>query len=143
VTRTAAPLALGVMTGLALAGACSPACGQAQSPPAEARSVQAGVYTAGQALEGAALFEQYCSRCHSREEYRSPRFREKWTSRTLRDLYAVVASTMPFDQPASLPLTRYAELVAFILQLNGFPPGDAQLEWDEEGLAAITIDPPP
>ena len=142
-TRTAAPLALAVMTGLALAGAPAAVYAQAQSPPVEGRSVQAGVYTAEQALEGAALFEQYCLRCHSAEEYRSPRFREKWSSRTLRDLYAVIASTMPFDQPASLPLTQYAELVAFILQLNGFPSGDALLEWDEKGLAAITIDPPP
>jgi hypothetical protein len=131
------------MTGLALAGAASPANAQTQSPPAEARSVQAGVYTAEQALEGAALFEQYCLRCHSAEEYRSARFREKWSSRTLRDLYAVIASTMPFDQPASLPLREYSELVAFILELNGFPAGDVLLEWDEKALAAITIDPPP
>ena len=132
-----------VSTSLALAAAPPSAFGQRS--PAGTRSARAGVYTAEQAREGAALsvFEQYCLRCHSLEEYRSQRFREKWTSRTLRDLFAVIASTMPFDQPASLPLTQYAELVAFILQLNGFPSGDARLEWNETGLAAITIDPPP
>jgi hypothetical protein len=50
---------------------------------------------------------------------------------------------MPFDQPASLHPERYAEVLAFILEVNGFPPGDAALGWERKELAGITIDPPP
>ena len=111
--------------------------------PRVTRSAREGVYTAEQAREGAAIFEQHCSRCHSAQEYRSERFRTKWTSRTLHDLYGVVSTTMPFDQPASLLATQYAEILAFILEVNGFPPGDVPLGWDRKALAGITIDPPP
>jgi mono/diheme cytochrome c family protein len=107
------------------------------------RSARGGVYTAEQAREGMAIFEQQCSRCHSAQEYRSPRFQTKWTSRTLHELYLVISTTMPFDQPASLQPRQYAELISFILEVNGFPPGPIALGWEEKALAAITLDPPP
>jgi mono/diheme cytochrome c family protein len=129
--------------GAALLGGARAAYAQASLPPESPRSTRSGVYTTQQAREGAALFEQHCSRCHSAEEYRSARFREKWTSRTLRELYGVVSTTMPFDQPASLRPEQYAELLAFILQVNGFPSGEAALGWDEKALASITMAPPP
>jgi hypothetical protein len=116
---------------------------RAQTPDAAVtRSARSGVFTAEQAREGGAIFEQHCSRCHSTQEYRSERFRTKWTSRALRDIYLVVSTTMPFDQPSSLRPTQYAELLAFILEVNGLPPGEVELAADERRLAEIVFDPP-
>ena len=49
---------------------------------------------------------------------------------------------MPFDQPARLRPTQYAELLAFILEVNGLPPGEVELATDERLLAGIVFDPP-
>jgi S-disulfanyl-L-cysteine oxidoreductase SoxD len=123
----------------------APSTLQAQIPdaPPPRTSAGSGVYTVEQAREGGAIFEQHCSRCHSPQEYRSTPFRTKWTSRTLHDLYLVISGTMPLDQPASLQSRQYAELLAFVLEVNGFPPGSVALGWEEKELAGITIDPPP
>ena len=128
---------------LALGVGASTLLSQAPTTSSAPRSARDGVYTAEQAREGAAIFEQHCSRCHSAQEYRSERFRTKWTSRTLHDLYVVISTTMPFDQPASLRPVQYVEALAFILEVNGFPPGDVALSWDQKELAGVTIDPPP
>ena len=128
---------------LALAGARFEARAQSTDAPPARRSASNGVYTAAQAREGEAIFQQHCARCHSTEEYRSQRFRAKWTSRTLAELYAFVSRTMPFDQPASLLPRQYAELLAYVLQVNGFPTGSSALSWDLNELAGITLDLPP
>jgi hypothetical protein len=127
---------------VALAGGWLEGLAQAPDAPAARRSATSGVYTAAQAREGEAIFQQHCSRCHSSQEYRSERFRAKWTSQTLAELYAFVSRAMPFDQPGSLQPVQYAELLAFMLEVNGFRPGGSALSWDQKDLAGITLDLP-
>jgi hypothetical protein len=49
---------------------------------------------------------------------------------------------MPDDDPGSLALSQYIDVVAYILQLNGFPEGEAELVADENALAAYTLAAP-
>jgi hypothetical protein len=107
------------------------------------RSVRDSVYTADQATEGQALFTQFCLRCHAAPDFASPRFHEKWDTRTLDDLYALVSRNMPFDQPGSLRPQQTVELLSFILSVNGYPAGGKELRWDPVELSGIRIDPPP
>jgi hypothetical protein len=100
------------------------------------------VYTADQATEGKALFDQLCLRCHAAVDFSSERFHQKWTTRSLHDLYGVISRTMPLDQPGSLRPPQYTELLAYLLSVNGYPAGRAELGWDREQLSAIRIDPP-
>jgi hypothetical protein len=107
------------------------------------KSVLDSVYTAEQAREGKALFDQLCLRCHAAPDFASERFKAKWTARSLHELYAALSRTMPFDQPGSLRPPQYIELLAFLLSVNGYPAGGRELRWDLGELAGIKIDPPP
>ncbi len=46
---------------------------------------------------------------------------------------------MPDDAPGSLPPQQYVDVVTYILQLNGFPPGARELTRDEERMGATTL----
>jgi hypothetical protein len=61
-------------------------------------------------------------------------FQFQWERRTVGDLYEHLVETMPEDDPGSLTATEYLEVVAYILRMNGFPEGPAELE---EGSASF------
>jgi hypothetical protein len=66
-------------------------------------------------------------------------FLQRWTGRTVADLFARIQSTMPQQSPRSLPDEVYIEIVAFILQANGLPAGDHVLVPDTDTLRRISI----
>ena len=49
--------------------------------------------------------------------------------------------TMPADNPGSLMLEEYTDVIAYILSENGFPTGDNELDPDN-GMEQISILPP-
>jgi hypothetical protein len=55
-----------------------------------------------------------------------PYFRTTWFGRTVRALYDK-SRTMPPASPGVLPAATYADIVSYILQLNGFDPGNTEL----------------
>ena len=125
-----------------VAGACaSPSAGTpaAPTPPAP----DPGIYAAAQAERGRSSFRDVCAECHYSSEFRDQKFKFKWGRRTVRDLYRDIVRNMPEDDPGSLPDQEYADVVAYILQLNGFPPGERELPPDEEVLAGYSMTPPP
>jgi mono/diheme cytochrome c family protein len=108
-------------------------------------SVWDGVYTAAQADRGRAVYASHCSRCHgeaqaSRENPLSgERFADHWEARTLADLFRRVAAMPPGAAAAAVDTADKRDAMAFVLRLNGFPEGSAELPADDEGLAAIRI----
>ena len=50
-----------------------------------------------------------------------------WETQEVSALFAKVRDTMPPDSPSSLPDEDYINLVALILQANGFPAGNEPL----------------
>jgi hypothetical protein len=44
---------------------------------------------------------------------------------------------MPRDDPGSLTAEEYAAVVAYMLRLNGRPPGERELPADAEALARM------
>jgi hypothetical protein len=48
---------------------------------------------------------------------------------------------MPQDAPGSLTREQNAELVAFLLQQNGYTPGDRELPSSDDALQDILIEP--
>jgi S-disulfanyl-L-cysteine oxidoreductase SoxD len=100
-----------------------------------------GWYTADQAARGRAAYLAHCARCHSpdlraRSTYislydypalRGAYFWDRWEGQTAHALLLVIEHTMPLDAPFSLDGRTYAEIVAFILQQNGFVPGPREL----------------
>src|SRR3989442_1383765 len=100
----------------------------------EDRTVWDGVYTPAQAARGEAVFPIACRGCHRELPPRvaraanGGRFMDAWTEDSLESLFTVIKNSMPRDAPASLPDAAYTDVVAYILQLNAFPSGSAELQ---------------
>lgn len=76
-----------------------------------------------------------CASCHAndlRGNSNSPGlvgmgFLFLWEGRPLSELFEKMRNEMPTDRPGSLSATTYADLLAFILQRNGYPSGSTAL----------------
>ena len=66
-------------------------------------------------------------------------FMANWEGRTVGDLFDTTRNTMPMNQPDSLTAKQYVDLVAYLLQANGFPAGKEELQGDSQALKSITI----
>jgi len=101
-----------------------------------------GVFTAAQAASGRSVYRGSCESCHSTSELGGPAFWSEWVGRALVELFSYVKSSMPKDNPTSLSDDDYANVMAYILQLNAMPPGDRPLPSDSTALAQIKVVPP-
>jgi len=52
-------------------------------------------------------------------------------------LYTYIAENMPDDGPGSLPEADYVDAMAYILAMNGYPAGAAELTADLERMRAV------
>jgi S-disulfanyl-L-cysteine oxidoreductase SoxD len=103
-------------------------------------SVWDGVFSAAQAQRGAAAFAQHCASCHGNTleggteapALSGGKFWADWKESSVDSLLGFVSKNMPFDgdggTPAgSLGAAMYADIVAHILNTNGFPSGQVDL----------------
>ena len=100
-----------------------------------------GPYTAEQATRGEATFERRCLRCHEISHFSSADFFRTWTRAPLSQLYGFIATTMPRGAPGSLSRPQYADVVAYLLALNGVRPGATDLPTSTAALAQIRVAP--
>ena len=96
---------------------------------AMAQTKTAGPFTDTQAQAGQAIYNGRCASCHDSggEAARlfGASFTDVWKTRTTRDLYARIKTTMPFNDPGSLSEAAAASVVAYILKANGAVAGTA------------------
>lgn len=111
----------------------------AGSPRAQAVTVLDGVFTAAQAARGERTFEEVCAGCHDTGEFSGARFRLSWMDRTVGELFDTISTLMPEGDPGSLGPGEYAALVAYLLQLNGYPPGETPLPGALAALEELKI----
>ncbi len=118
--------------------------GLAQSPPTEATtSTTAGVYAPAQAQAGQEIFEATCiGGCHNMADHRGPAFKLRWDGHLVWELFSTIYEKMPKDDPGSLSEADAINLVAYLLKLNGLPPGKDQLATDAAVLRKIKIELP-
>jgi mono/diheme cytochrome c family protein len=64
--------------------------------------------------------------------------RKKWLGRTVAAFFAK-SKTMPPAAPASLSDKEYAAIVAYILEVNGIPPGETELPSNGAMLRGMRI----
>ncbi len=103
-------------------------------------SAASGVFTAAQAARGREVYTNACARCHVTTQHSGATFAATWNNRRVFDLYDILYNTMPLDDPGSLSEQEYADVVAYILQLNGHPAGKGQLPTDPASLRKLRID---
>lgn len=107
-------------------------------------TVWKGVYTEGQAARGQTAYRNACSGCHqpTLTGYGGllvgDKFMEHWREDNVGSFYHVMKTTMPRGGPASLADKAYLEIMAYILQTNGFPAGTTELTLDR--LSGIQIE---
>lgn len=110
-----------------------------------------GMYTQAQAERGLAAYSESCTSCHAadlRGNSNSPSllgmsFMFLWEGKSVGELYEQVRSNMPVDRPGALGNQTYADIIAYMLQANGFPTGETELGTDPEQLNLIAIVPKP
>src|SRR5688500_2385799 len=91
----------------------------AQTPADDVVTTAVGVYTAAQAARGEETYTNICVACPPAGTYTTAAFREKWHSKPLSELFALVSETMPKQEPASLTPKEYVEVLAYLLKING------------------------
>ena len=112
----AAQAALFALCGL-VAGAQAPA--EAQD---DRVTVWDGIYTAGQAARGKAVYDSHCAACHGSDLSGSSearplageRFMQDWREDNVNSLFTRIRRLMPFDDPATLSDAAYLDSVAYI-----------------------------
>lgn len=134
--RTLARLAL-VTAGLA---AAAPAAAQAP----KIRSTREGVYTEAQAAEGQKTYDTICVKCHGdpTNPLKGPRIITAFAGHPLYQIWTYITTNMPQSAPGTLPQQQYADVLAYILKLNGYPAGPDPLPPDPVTIANIDFDPP-
>jgi hypothetical protein len=70
---------------------------------------------------------------------RDGNFRFAWRRQTVGDLFELVSETMPENNPAGLERSQYADVVAYILSLNGFPSGAEDMPADAPALETHSL----
>lgn len=111
-----------------------------------------GIYTAEQAERAWDPYIAECAQCHGntlRGTPGAPRivgsaFRNNWEGRSVAEFYDWVHANMPAGRGGQLQVSVYADLVALILQENGYPAGETEFDPADESLVdVIFTDPPP
>jgi len=128
----------------ALAAVCAVSVA-AQAPAPEARIWQ-GIFTAAQAARGKETYIAACLRCHAPDltgvtapALIGDRFFNSWGGEPVDRLYLKIRDTMPPNFGTVLDNQGKLEVVAFILQSNGFPAGPADLLVGGQDLANAQI----
>src|SRR5262245_40167965 len=102
----------------------------------EAPSIWKGVFTAAQAQRGNDAYQASCAGCHGSDlhatngeavDLTGPSLRTSWNGKTLQDRFEKIRDTMPLGSENSLGDRTYMDILAFILQFNGFPAGNQEL----------------
>ena len=112
--------------------ASSIGCALAQST----HPLHVGLYATEQASRGRDSYNADCASCHAndlRGNSNSPAlvgisFLFLWENRPLSILFEKMRKEMPTNRPGSLATTTYLDLLAFILQQNGYPGGEVLTE---------------
>ena len=140
VHRLAVSLSLALLLTAASAAA-------AQGVTTTPSSVWDGVYTAEQAARGEDTYELDCAHCHGPyldggegPSLAGQGFLRNWLEDNVNNLFTRVHQSMPADAPGSLSPQVSADILSYVLQRNGFPPGDTELVPDPEVLSRIRIE---
>lgn len=111
-----------------------------QSDTAAQRTTATGVFTETQAKAGADLYAGICTGCHTTSSHSGVSFRKSWLGMPVSELFIYLSQSMPEDAPGSLSAEEYAQIIAYLLEMNGMPAGSSELPADEAALREIRID---
>jgi len=137
----------------AAVGTVATQCRRSDRPPSGATRSPNGLFSPAQSAQGKKTYiEQQCASCHgenmrgsaSAPSLADPGFRVAWANRSLRELVDCMKGTMPPGRAGALSDADYVQLLAAILEANGFEPGatGAALSTDSTTLDGIVFSAP-
>ncbi len=141
------PIRLAVI-GLASAGVLFTVL-RAQQAQQTTRSVWEGVYTEEQAKRGEPKYREHCADCHGEDlegDAEAPAlsgamFQTNWEGLPLGSLYQRIRRDMPLNKyVGTLSPAVNADILAYILKVNRFPPGSIELSHAAEVLNQIRFE---
>ena len=107
-----------------------------------------GVYTSAQAERGATVYQNHCGECHHDDlsggegpALVGNSFMVKWEMSSVERLFHKIRDTMPEVGSSNVTDAQKLDVVAFILQQNGYPAGTTELTDVKSALAAIRMVP--
>jgi len=105
---------------------------------AEMRTVNDGVYTRDQAKVGEVLYKQQCLLCHDKKYFRP--VLKRWEGQTIGILFTVMSTSMPESNPGFLSEKEYVDILAYILSLSRYAPGETELDYQDGALNELTVE---
>jgi len=104
-------------------------------------------FSARQAAAGRIAYDSYCAVCHgstlTNGTFGTPLageyFRWRWSGRSVAAFYEKARDTMPPAAPGRLAGEAYADILAYIFEVNGMAAGDADLPAGGDALARMRI----
>ena len=114
----------------------------AATPPA--------LYSAEQAKRGAELYKPQCAQCHGADlggvaaspPLSGDNFLSVYTNQSVLVLFDKVQKSMPQSDPGSLTPAQTADLLAYMLSVNKYAAGEAELPPDRDKLKTIQLPKP-
>ena len=130
--------------------AASAVLAAALATPASGRAASAGpaLYTTSQAKAGGALYSKSCAQCHGAKleggagpPLSGPNMVTLGakTHLSVGDLFDYMTTNMPMNDPASLKHDQYVDILAYILQRNGYKPGANALTWTSAHQSKVMV----
>lgn len=119
-----------------------------------AMDLRQGAFTQAQAERGSTVYEENCLRCHGEDletarggtEYGVPSpplagagFLNRWKEKRLDELFTLIQTSMPKNTSVKLKSEESVDVLAFLLQQNGFPAGANELRPDLPLLKTLQI----
>ena len=83
-----------------------------------AANLPAATYWAAPADRGEQVFAKTCAMCHQRAQFIGRTFVDNWNDRRVSDLYTLIRSTMPQNDPGGLKDEDYLGVVEYLLKAN-------------------------
>jgi len=109
---------------------------------------EAAWYSEVQATRGARAYDDYCAACHGLQleggnsvPLAGATFEARWvdSGRTVDEFFYIVRTLMPQDRPASLSPQQYIDIVAYVLQVNGYRAGAQELRPEASVLQGLML----
>lgn len=109
------------------------------------RTTWDSVFTAAQAERGQSAYKEACARCHRESmagadeapALTGSAFMSAWNGQTLGDLHERIRTSMPTDTPGVYGRQQVTDVIAYMLQFNGYPAGAAELSKESEALKEV------
>ncbi len=104
-------------------------------------------FTATQASNGKTAYTASCAVCHgstmTNGAYGTPLageyFKSQWSQKSVRSFFEKTQTTMPPAHPGSLSTDTYEDIVAYILETNGFGAGNTPLKSGDAALNKMVL----